>query len=79
MRRAVRRPLAARVVAAAALAVAVLGGCARVRPHQRQLLAHPALAQPAFTEQHAAHQHVYQIREGAEGAAGAGGGGCGCN
>ncbi len=61
------------------LGAALLGACARVRPHERQLLAHPALAQPASREQHAAHQHVYQIREGSEGAAGAGGGGCGCN
>ena len=59
--------------------VAWLGGCARVRPHERQLLAHPALAQPLSPEQHAAHQHVYQIREGSDGATGAGGGGCGCN
>ncbi len=65
------------------LALVLVGGalvaCARVRPHERQILAHPGLAQPPWPEQHAAHQHVYQIREGSEGAAGAGGGGCGCN
>jgi len=61
------------------LTLALVGSCVRVRPHERQVLAHPALAQPPWREQHAAHQHVYRIREGAEGAAGAGGGGCGCN
>jgi hypothetical protein len=56
-----------------------LAACARVRPHERETLAHRALAQPPVTAQHAAHQHVFEIREGTAGAAGAGGGGCGCN
>ena len=56
-----------------------LGGCVRVRPHERQTLAHPALAQPPWPDAQAAHDHVYQVREGSEGAVGAGGGGCGCN
>ena len=67
------------VVVVASVAACALAGCVRVRAHERQVLAHPALAQPASPEQHAAHQHVYQIREGADGATGAGGGGCGCN
>lgn len=54
-------------------------GCARVLPHERETLSHPALAYPATPAQHAAHQHVFQIREGTSGAVGAGGGGCGCN
>lgn len=66
------------LAAVAALALA-LGGCVRVRPHQRQRLADPALAQPPAPEADAELQHVYQVREGAEGAVGAGGGGCGCN
>jgi hypothetical protein len=61
-----------------ALALA-LGGCVRVRPHERQTLAHPGLAQPPWRDAQAAHDHVYQVREGTEGAVGAGGGGCGCN
>lgn len=61
------------------LVVVVAAGCVRVRPYQRETLTHPALAQPASPVQHAAHQHVFQIREGTAGAVGAGGGGCGCN
>ncbi len=71
---------------AAALAIAAVlvaglagGGCVRVRPHERQTLAHPALAQPPWPDVQAAHDHVYQVREGSEGAVGSGGGGCGCN
>jgi len=79
-----RAGLVARVAALAVVVVTVAvvvsaAGCVRVRPHERQLLAHPALAQPPWPEAHAALQHVFQIREGSEGAVGAGGGGCGCN
>ena len=44
-----------------------LGGCVRVRPHERQTLAHPALAQPPWPD---AHLVDVVLR---------GGGGCGCN
>jgi len=68
-----------RRVALIALGAVVLGGCVRVRAHQRETLSKPALAQPAVPSQDTAEQHVFQIREGTSGAAGAGGGGCGCN
>lgn len=67
------------VAVAVAAALAAAAGCVRVRPHERETLAHPALAEPAWPDQHAAHAHVYQIREGTDGAVGVGGGGCGCN
>ena len=69
----------AAVKAALALVALTTPACIRVRPHERQLLAHPALAQPAWPDAAAAQAHVYQVREGSEGAVGAGGGGCGCN
>jgi hypothetical protein len=66
-------------LALALLALLAVAGCARVRPYQRGALAHRALAHPAWPTAHTAHQHVFQIREGTEGAVDAGGGGCGCN
>ena len=61
---------------AAALA---LGGCVRVRPHQRQRLADPAMAAPTWPAIERADEHTREVSEGSGGASGAGGGGCGCN
>lgn len=66
-------------ISTALAAFTLATGCVRVRPHERQTLAHPALAQPPWPDSQAEHDHIYQVREGADGAVGAGGGGCGCN
>lgn len=64
----------------AALALATLvGGCVRVRPHQRQRLADPALAAPAWPALDRADEHTREVSEGTGGATASGGGGCGCN
>jgi hypothetical protein len=62
----------------AGLAV-LLGGCVRVRPHERERLAHPAMAGSVWPSIDRADQHVFSVREGSEGATVEGGGGCGCN
>ncbi len=54
-------------------------GCARVRPWERETLAHAAMQQPPWPEIAKGQQHVFQIREQSQGGYGAGGGGCGCN
>ncbi len=60
----------------ALLLLALLGGCATVRPWERELLAHPCMQVTprlgdAFTD------HVNIVREGALPTGGMGGG-CGC-
>jgi hypothetical protein len=66
------------VFLAAFFAVAV-GGCARVKPYQREYLSEPVM-QPGneLAEDHF-RQHWQSSREGSEGGFGAAGGGCGCN
>jgi len=53
--------------------------CVRVKAHQRELLAHPAMQAPVWIEQSRADQHVSEVREATKGATGNTGGGCGCN
>lgn len=60
-------------------AVLTVASCARVEPHRRETLAHPAMQQPAWPEVEAGEQHVFEVREGSAGATGAAGGGCGCD
>ena len=63
----------------AAFAIALLTGCANVKPWQRATLSEPIMRTDrdplglAFTE------HVYFSREAAAGGRGVGVGGCGCN
>jgi hypothetical protein len=69
---------------ASAAAMAVLGGCARlrppmVRPHQRVHLADRIMRVDADRLSRSADQHVLVTREGAYGGNGTAGGGCGCN
>jgi hypothetical protein len=70
-------------LAAASLAVAfvtcVLGsaGCARLKPYQRERLAHPTMLLGETAGPGEAH--VYAIQEGAVGGGSAVEGGCGCN
>ena len=72
--------MSGRWIAAAALVAALLVvGCARVKPYQREQLAHPSMKEAPWPEVEAADQHVYDVREGTGGATGSAGGGCGCN
>jgi hypothetical protein len=64
---------------AIAFLVAGSGGCARVKPWQRELLAKPIMALDADPLAALLEQHVYEYREGSAGGYGGGGGGCGCN
>ncbi len=67
------------VIALVAVLVGATSACVRVRPRQRERLAHPAMQAPVWPAVDRADNHVFIVREGSEGAAGAGGGGCGCN
>lgn len=53
--------------------------CVRVQSHQREMLAHPAMQAPVWTEESKSDQHVFEVREGSSGARKTVGGGCGCN
>ncbi len=65
---------------ALALALASwLGGCATVRPEEREYLAEPAMTFSAGGMTDAHEEHVLNNREGSFGGGSAKGGGCGCN
>jgi hypothetical protein len=57
----------------------LLGGCAGVKPWEREYLSDPKMALDAEPEAALLEQHVYQYREGSAGGYGGSGGGCGCN
>ncbi len=79
-RMARRSPFRKWLAAAAVAGLAALaGGCARVAPHQRELLARPGLQQPVWPGLDRGDQHMYRVREASTGATGAAAGGCGCN
>jgi hypothetical protein len=60
------------------LAVAVvLGGCVKVAPYERGMLAHPTMTLDDVAV--GIDDHVRAVSEGAAGGLGGGGGGCGCN
>ena len=59
--------------------VAGSGGCATVKPWQREKLAHRCMVFGANGGELTNEQHAFQYREGAAGGFGGGGGGCGCN
>ncbi len=68
------------------VAALCLGGCAPMRswepwvkPYEREWLADPlmSLSRDPLSDKYM--QHVYDVREGAQGAAVGEGGGCGCN
>ena len=67
------------LLATALMAAALVSGCARTRPYQREDLARPEMAPDPDPDQAALHQHLLGTREGAVGGFGGGGGGCGCN
>ena len=63
----------------AAVALLALGGCARVRPWERDLLSDPRMQPDANGVQAAIDAHIYFSKEASSGGRGFGGGGCGCN
>jgi hypothetical protein len=63
------------VVSFAVLSIA-LGGCVKVAPYQRGMLAHPTMTPAEITI--GLDGHVRAVSEGAAGGLG-GGGGCGCH
>jgi len=68
-----------RILAALILFLPLAGGCATVKPWQRETLADPIM-QPSRNPVAAGQlEHVYLSREAASGGTTVGGGGCGCN
>jgi hypothetical protein len=55
------------------------GGCARVKPYQREQLSLRAMQPGAERAEDRFRSHWQTAREGSEGGFGAAGGGCGCN
>ena len=76
MTRALRIALAIAITGGGLL---VLGGCATVRPWDRDLLAQKKMQLVPSPMQHAVDEHVYFSKEGSTGGQDIGGGGCGCN
>lgn len=58
---------------------AVAGGCAIVRPWDRDLLAEKKMSLNPSPMIHAVDDHIYFSKEGSTGGNDVGGGGCGCN
>lgn len=65
------------LVVAMALFATLVGGCARVMPYERGVLARPTMTPGAVTG--TGEEHLFEVHEGASGGGSAGGGGCGCN
>ena len=61
------------------LALVGLTGCVTVKPHEKELLADPAMIYGSGGEAAVQEGHILSNREGAAGAAEGSGGGCGCN
>jgi hypothetical protein len=61
------------------LLTAAAGGCATVRPEEKEYLAEPAMtwSSGGIAQEH--EDHVVENREGSFGGTNAHGGGCGCN
>jgi hypothetical protein len=60
-----------------AVAMVTLGGCVKVAPYERGMLAHPTMTPEEISI--GLDGHVRAVSEGAAGGLGGGGGGCGCN
>jgi hypothetical protein len=70
-----RQPI---VVSVVLLALAFfVGGCVKVAPYERGMLAHPTMTPEEIAI--GLDGHVRAVSEGAAGGLGGGGGGCGCN
>jgi hypothetical protein len=57
----------------------MLMGCVTVKPHEKELLADPAMVYGGGGEADVQEGHILTNREGSAGAAEGSGGGCGCN
>ena len=62
-----------------AMLVLAIGGCARVKPWQRERLAGRPMKVDKDRAEKKLDSHVEEYREGSIGGSGVGGGGCGCN
>jgi hypothetical protein len=61
------------------LVSAATGGCVRVKPYERELLAKPTMTFQPDPHEDVLDNHMLEAREGAAGGYGSAGGGCGCN
>jgi Domain of unknown function (DUF4266) len=66
------------ISAAGALAVLALGGCANVKPYEREKLADPIMNLDNGMEKQSLERKVFSTREAAIGGAAGIAGGCGC-
>jgi hypothetical protein len=62
-----------------AVVALLLGGCAAVKPWQREDLARREMVSDVAPGEARFHQHARGSREGADGGSGEASGGCGCN
>lgn len=69
----------ARVLRVIAIALVLMTGCVRVKPHERQTLARPDMTIGTDGELRAGEEHARAYREGSSGGGEAHAGGCGCN
>jgi uncharacterized membrane protein (DUF485 family) len=65
------------VMLTVAMLALFLGGCVKVAPYERGMLAHPTMTPEEISI--GLDEHVRAVSEGAAGGLGGGGGGCGCN
>jgi hypothetical protein len=56
-----------------------IGGCARIQPWERDLLADPRMMPDRESVDTGLDDHLYFSKEASSGGRGFGGGGCGCN
>jgi hypothetical protein len=70
-----------RILTISALVVTCLlaGGCTRVAPWDRDLLAQPKMQLDPYPLDSYLDEHIYYSKESSSGGGGVGGGGCGCN
>jgi Domain of unknown function (DUF4266) len=66
-------------LALACLLLLTVGGCVRVKPYERELLAKPTMTFQPDPHEDVLDNHMLEAREGAAGGYGSAGGGCGCN
>jgi len=63
----------------ALLACLVLGGCAAVKPYEREKLADPVMDPEGNLSKQSMQDKFYSTREGSAGGSAGVGGGCGCS
>lgn len=66
-------------VALFALLALLVGGCAHVKPYEREALSRPSMDPNTEVGETGFQAHLRESREGATASSGAAGGGCGCN